>query len=169
MIYTDFESISVPEDNGKQNPDESYLLNIKSHAACSYACKLIWVGDKFSKSFRSYLGEDVVYDFTYSMIEERKYCSNVMKKHYNKELVKSKEDKEDFENPTKCWVCDNVYVDGDIIERGHCQRGYAQRDLKINVRLNHKILIVFHNLKKIWQIKQELGKLNLRINVMPNR
>ena len=25
------------------------------------------------------------------MIEESKYCSNVMKKHFNKELIKSKE------------------------------------------------------------------------------
>ena len=24
MIYTDFESLSVPEDNGKQNPEEFY-------------------------------------------------------------------------------------------------------------------------------------------------
>ena len=24
MVYADFESILVPEDNGKQNPDESY-------------------------------------------------------------------------------------------------------------------------------------------------
>ena len=25
MIYADFESILVPEDNGKQNPNESYI------------------------------------------------------------------------------------------------------------------------------------------------
>ena len=29
MIYADFESILVPEDNGKQNPEESYT-NIKN-------------------------------------------------------------------------------------------------------------------------------------------
>ena len=28
MIYADFESILVPEDNGKQNPDESYTKQI---------------------------------------------------------------------------------------------------------------------------------------------
>ena len=31
------------------------------------------------------------------MIEESKYCSNVMKKHFNKELVMTKEDNEDFD------------------------------------------------------------------------
>ena len=31
------------------------------------------------------------------MIEESKYCSDVMKKHFNKELVMTKEDNEDFD------------------------------------------------------------------------
>ena len=34
------------------------------------------------------------------MIEESKYCSEVMKKHFNKELVMTKEDNQYFENPT---------------------------------------------------------------------
>ena len=31
MIYADFESILVPEDNGKQNPNESYTNKCKRH------------------------------------------------------------------------------------------------------------------------------------------
>ena len=34
MIYADFESILVPEDNGKQNPSESYTNELKSFACC---------------------------------------------------------------------------------------------------------------------------------------
>ena len=30
-----------------------------------------------------------------------------MKKHFNKELVLTKEDDEDFENSTKCCICGN--------------------------------------------------------------
>ena len=41
------------------------------------------------------------------MIEESKYCSDVMKKHFNKEIDISKEDNEDFENSNICWICDN--------------------------------------------------------------
>ena len=36
MIYVDFESILVPEDNGKQNPNESYINKYKKHIASSY-------------------------------------------------------------------------------------------------------------------------------------
>ena len=39
MIYVDFESILVPEDNGKQNLEESYTNNYQKHVACSYGYK----------------------------------------------------------------------------------------------------------------------------------
>ena len=49
-IYADFESILVPEDNGKQNPNESYTNKHQKHVASSYGYKLVCVGDKFSNS-----------------------------------------------------------------------------------------------------------------------
>ena len=42
------------------------------------------------------------------MIEESKYCSEVMKEHFNKEIVMTKGD--NFKNSTKCWICDNEKV-----------------------------------------------------------
>ena len=48
------------------------------------------------------------------MIEESKYCSEVMKKRFNKELVMTREDNEDFTNPSKCGICDNDYADNDV-------------------------------------------------------
>ena len=71
--------------------------------ACSYGYKTVCVNDKCSKPFKSYL----LYDFIGCMTEESKYCSNVMKKHFNKELIKSKEVNADFENSTICWIYDN--------------------------------------------------------------
>ena len=94
MIYADFESIVAPEDNGKQNLNESYTNKYQKHIACSYGYRLVRVDDKFSKPFKSYLGEDVVYNFIISMIEESKYCSDVMKKRFNEEIVMTKEDNE---------------------------------------------------------------------------
>ena len=86
------------------------------------------------------------------MIKEGKYCSDVMKKHSNKELVITCEDKEDFEKLTKCWICDNDYNNTDAKKRDYCRitekcRGSAHRDCNINVKLNYKTPIVLHNLK----------------------
>ena len=100
MIYADFESILVPENNGKQNPNYSYSTKYQNHIACSYDYKLVCV-EYFSKPFKSYLREDAVYNFINSMIEESKYCSEVMKKDFNKELVMTKKDNENFKSSTK--------------------------------------------------------------------
>ena len=76
--------------------------------------------DKFSKPFKSYLDEDVVSNFINSMIKGSKFCTDIMRKHFNKELVMTKEDDEDFESSTKCWIFDNAFVDDDIKVRDHC-------------------------------------------------
>ena len=52
MIYVDFKSILVPEDNGNQIPNESYTNKYQKHVACIYGYKLVYVDDKFSKSFK---------------------------------------------------------------------------------------------------------------------
>ena len=71
------------------------------------------------------------------MIEESKYCSDVMEKYFNEELMMTKEDNEDFKNSTKCWICDNDYADNDVKQRDHCHitgiyRGSAHRDCNVN-------------------------------------
>ena len=48
------------------------------------------------------------------MVEENKYCSEVMKKHFNKRHVMNKEDDKDFENSIKFWIYDDAYADGDV-------------------------------------------------------
>ena len=55
--------------------------------------------------------------FISSIIGESKYCSDMMEKHFNKELVITKEDNKDFESSTKCWICDN---DDDVKVRDYC-------------------------------------------------
>ena len=139
MIYADFKSILVPEDNGKQNPNESYTNKYQKLGGCSYGYKSVCVDDKFSKLFKSYLGEYAAYNFISSIIEESKYFSDVMKNNFNKEIVMTDEDNEDFENSAKCWTCDNDYIDRDVKLRDHCHitgknGGSVYRDYNINVK-----------------------------------
>ena len=66
-----------------------------------------------------------------------------MKKYFNKELAMTK--KGNFikcelkrkENLTKCWFCDNDYIDNEVKLRDHCHitgkyRGSTHRDCNIN-------------------------------------
>ena len=62
------------------------------------------------------------------------------------------EDDKTFESSTKCWICNNTFVEGDIKVRYHCRitgkyRSAEHRDCIVNVNLNCKTHIVFHNLK----------------------
>ena len=73
IIYADFYSILVPEDNGKQNLAESYTNKYQKYVACSYGDKLVCADDKCSKLLKSYLGENAAYNFIDGMIEESKF------------------------------------------------------------------------------------------------
>ena len=72
-------------------------------------------------------------------------------------------------------ICGNDYIDGDVKIRDHCQitgkyRCSAHRYCNINVKLNHKIPVLFHNLNNYDShvIMQELGKLDLKLNAILN-
>ena len=86
IIYADFESILVPENTEKQNPEESYTNRQQKLLLDVVDINVVFVDDKFSKPFKEYLGEDLVKYFINSMIEENKYCSGVMKKNLTKNL-----------------------------------------------------------------------------------
>ena len=63
-----------------------------------------------------------------------------MQKHFKKELVMNKEDNEDFKNSTKCYICDNDYIDTDVKVEDHCHitgkyTCSAHRDRNINLKL----------------------------------
>ena len=72
IIYADFESILVSEVNEKQNPEQSSMKKYFKNVACSRGYELVCVDDKFSRTFRSYLGKDASYNLINRMIEERK-------------------------------------------------------------------------------------------------
>ena len=94
---------------------------------------LICIDDKFSQPFKSYLGEDAVCNFVNNTVEESKYCSEVMHGPFNKELVITKKDDEDFKNSNKCYIFQKFFVQGDVIVRNYCHvtgkyRGFANSD-----------------------------------------
>ena len=67
-----------------------------------------------------------------------------MNKHFNKELVMTKEDNEDFKNSTKSWISENNCVDNYVKVRDHCHitekyRVSTDGDCNINLKLNPKI------------------------------
>ena len=86
IIYADFESILVPEINVKQNIEQPHTNKYQKYIAGSYDYKTVCVDDKFSKPFKTYLGEDAAYNFINNVIKESEYCNEVQKNILTKNL-----------------------------------------------------------------------------------
>ena len=102
-------------------------------------------------------------------------AKKVIKKHFNKNLVMSAEDKEIFQTSNIYWIWDNLFDVADNKIRDHCHvtgkyRGSSHWSCNINVKLTKKIPVIFHNLKGYegHLIMQKIGKFNVKVNVIPN-
>ena len=102
IIYADFESILVPENNGNQNSDQSYMNKYQNHLGWSFGYKLVYSDDQCSKYFKLYLDQIAVRKFITNMVKRTIYSSRMIKEHFNKEFVATNEDDENFESSTKC-------------------------------------------------------------------
>ena len=96
-----------------------------------------------------------------------------MKKHFNKNLIMSAEEEEQFERSEICWICDKIIDDNKV--RDHCHitgkyRGAALWNCNINLKISKKLPIIFHNLRGYDShlFFKELSKFNCNINVIPN-
>ena len=94
MNYDDFESVLVPENNGKQNPDESYMNEYQNYVRCSFSYKLLRVDDLLSKSLKSIKVKMLFLSLSLISSKKGNIVSCVMKKHCPKELFMTKEDYE---------------------------------------------------------------------------
>ena len=100
-IYADFECNleSVESYAGYYSKKYQY------HIPCSFACKLVCVDDEFTKPIVVFRGENTDYEFIKAIFKEYQYCKKVMKKHFNKNLITSEEEGEQFQSRNTCWIC----------------------------------------------------------------
>ena len=62
------------------------------HVPCSYAYKVVCIDDRFSKPIVVYRGENAACKFIKAILEERKYCKEIMKIQFNKYLIMTEEE-----------------------------------------------------------------------------
>ena len=80
VIYADFEAITEKISSCQHNNDKSYTEAYQKHTDCGYGYKVVCCyDDKYRKPTTTYRGKKAVYKFMEDMLEEVKYCKNVMK------------------------------------------------------------------------------------------
>ena len=193
VIYADFEAIIEKISGCKPNNNESYTEAYQKHTDCGYGYKVVCCyDDKYTKPATIYRGEKAVYEFLEDMLEEVKYCKNVIKIEFNKPLRMTKDDEEKFKKANECHICNKKYTNEDIRVRDHCHitgkyRGSTHQECNLQLRVNPeeiKIPVIFHNLRGYDShfIMQEIGeivkkhtykdkkgkKCQMNINAIPN-
>ena len=107
VIYAGFEAITEKVQGCQPNNEKSYTESYQNHKDCGYGYKVVCCyDDKYSKPVKIYRGENAVHKFMEAMLEEVKYCNKIKRKHVNKEMVMTKEDRKDFKSSDKCHICD---------------------------------------------------------------
>ena len=130
------------------------LVNIKT--IFLVVLLFVCICDEFSEDVVLYRGKNTVFKFIQCIFREYGYCRKVMKKHFNKNLVMTAEQNEEFERSNICWT--GRY------------RVPAHWPCNINLKIKKKVPVIFHNLKgyESHLIFKKLSKFDCRISAIPN-
>ena len=115
-IYADFEF------NLKETEiyEGSCTKKYHNYVSCSCAFKVVCIDNRFSKSIVVHRGKNAAYEFIKIILKEYKYCKNIMKNHFNKNLIMSEEEEHLFQQINSCWICKKLINHDDEKVRDHC-------------------------------------------------
>ena len=114
-IYSDFECILTSAESYEGYCWKKY----QDHILCIFAYKLVCVDDKFSKPIVLYRDENAAYRFIKAILKEYEYCKKAMKKYFNKYLIMTEEEQEQFQSRNSCWICEKSIENDDEKVRDH--------------------------------------------------
>ena len=67
--------------------------------ACGYGYKIVCqYDDTYSKPYKGYRGPDAVYKLMENLLKEQKEIKNIIKQNFNKKMIISIKEQNDFEN-----------------------------------------------------------------------
>ena len=145
-IYADFECLFKGVKISNKN-SSSYTEKYQDHVPCSFAYKIVCVNNKFSKKVVLYRGKYAVYKFIKTILKEYNYCRQVIKNHFNKNLVIPAEE-ETFQITNSCCICDKLFDVGDNKVRDYCHI-----TSNVNLKLSKRVPVIFTVLarSKMWE------------------
>ena len=148
VIYADFESLLVPVDE-----KGGCLRKTQSHEMCSYGFKRVCYYDgKYDGEYKSYRGVGAIKRFLNNMLTEVEECNRIIQTEFNKEVIMSVKDFDNYERAVECHICNGKFTEADKKVLDHCHvtgkfRGAAHNSCNLNFKLTGKIPVVFHNLR----------------------
>ena len=137
----------------------------------SVAAKLVCFNDKYTQPIKLFCGSNCINEFLQWVFRIKILCNNIIRNHFNKELVMSQADKQEYNNTKTCWICSKEITDNKV--RDHCHitgkyRGAAHKDCNVKLRIPKKLPIIFHNLEGydghiIFRELNNFDKINIQV------
>ena len=150
-IYADFESLIKPMHNCDPDPNKSYTKKYQKHEPISFSYYInSSIKGVYEPVLRKYTktkpeDADAMDVFIKWLEEDVKAIANIEEK----KMVFTKEDREQFNKASDCWIC-GEYLGNDRV-RDHCHytgryRGAAHNSCNLKYRKPKSISVFFHNL-----------------------
>ena len=74
----------------------------QNHIPSSFAYKGVCIDNKCTGPLVVFRGEYVAYEFIKAILKEYEYCKEVTKKYFNKTLIMSEKEEEQFQSSNTC-------------------------------------------------------------------
>ena len=171
VIYADFESLIKPKT--EKAGDKSEITS--EHEGCGFGYQVVRYDGRAEKPV-IYRGKNVIEVFLKHLECEVSNINNIFA--HSKPLVMTEKNKIDYENATKCWICEQEITEKNPKVRDHCHftgkyRGAAHKSCNLKLKIKSgktKIPVVFHNLKgyNSHLIMQKIHKAKGNITCIPN-
>jgi hypothetical protein len=171
IVYADIEGTLIKID------DPNLLHRHEANSCCYY---FVCTYDNSLNRLETFEGPNCIVDMIESLYKLGTECIEIMKK--NCEMKLKKEDYQDFENASKCYLCKGDFDKNNYKVRDHDHRtgkyrGACHTRCNINHFSNRYLPVVFHNLrgydshmiiKRSHDIMNKLSDKNIKFSVIPN-
>ena len=175
VIYADFESLVESISGCEPNPKNCFTNQFQKHKPCGFCYHI-------KCSFNENLSKTV----TYRMKSENADISQIFVEMIEdditriqnippKPLIMTQNDWKDFNESTKCWICQEEFEEDEKKVRDHCHftgkfRGAAHNSCNLKYRKPWFTPVIFHNLQNYdaHLFVKNLGKTEGDIRCIPN-
>ena len=180
IIYADMEALFKPMQGCTPDSQNSYTNKYQKHEPISFSYYIkCFDHNVYEPVLRSYTGKDAMQKFVEWLEKDVVEIANIPEK----KMVFSKEEANQFNKATKCWICKEEFDDTPNEKgykqnekvRDHCHftgryRGAAHSRCNLNYRKPDFIPVVFHNLSGYdsHSFIRNLGSTEGKIDCIPN-
>ena len=98
----------------------SYTEKYQDHIPCSFAYNIVCIDERFTKPTIIHRGKNAADEIVKAILEEYKYCKKIKNKHFNENLIMTKEEEKLFQKSNKCWICKTFIDNNEEKVRDHC-------------------------------------------------